>query len=70
MKTFSKIALSTAALAFALIMIAAKKKTLAQKKSIEIANEGYETAADMLDYGKAKTLKKMHFGPVLPHHNF
>jgi hypothetical protein len=70
MKTYSKITLGAAALAFATIMIATKKKAIAQKQMSEIANEGYETAADILKVNNKKSLKKMHFGPVLPHHSF
>jgi predicted transcriptional regulator len=70
MKTYSKITLGAAALAFATIMIANKKKVNAQKQISEIANEGYETAADILNINKGKSVKKMHFGPVLPHHTF
>jgi hypothetical protein len=70
MKTYSKITLGAAALAFTAIMIASKKKATAQKQISEISNEGYETAADILNLNKGKSLKKMHFGPVLPHHTF
>ena len=70
MKTYSKITLGAAALAFTAIMIASKKKTSVQKQISEISNEGYETAADILNLKKGKALKKMHFGPVLPHHTF
>ncbi len=68
MKTSSKITLGAAALAFTGIMLFSKKKVNTQKTIASIANEGYETAADNLKIGKK--LKKMHFGPVLPHHNF
>jgi hypothetical protein len=70
MKTYSKITLGAAALAFATIMIASKKRANSQKQISEISNEGYETAADILNVNKSKPLKKMHFGPVLPHHTF
>jgi hypothetical protein len=70
MKTYSKITLGAAALAFATIMIASKKKSNAQKQISEIANEGYETAADILNPKNNKSFKKIHLGPVLPHHNF
>ncbi len=70
MKTYSKITLGAAALAFTAIMITSKKKTNAQKQISEIANEGYETAPDILKLKDGKSLKKMHFGPVLPHHRF
>jgi hypothetical protein len=70
MKTYSKITLGAAAIAFATIMIASKKKANTQKQINEMANEGYETAADILNLNNGKPLKKMHFGPVLPHHTF
>jgi hypothetical protein len=68
MKLFSKITLGAAAVAFTSIMFVSKKKANAKKSLAEIANKGYETAADDLKGGEK--LKKMHFGPVLPHHNF
>lgn len=70
MKTYSKLILGAAALAFTAIMIASKKKAATEKQISEISNEGYETAADILNITKSKSLKKMHFGPVLPHHYF
>ena len=68
MKLFSKITLGAAAVAFTSIMLVSKKKATAKKTIADIANKGYETAAD--DLKENKKLKKMHFGPVLPHHNF
>jgi hypothetical protein len=68
MKTTSKIAIAAAALAFTSIMIVSKKKASTQKIIEAISNDGYETAADALN--PSKKLKKMHFGPVLPHHSF
>jgi hypothetical protein len=68
MKLFSKITLGAAAVAFTSIMLTSKKKANAKKSLTDIANKGYETAAD--DLKVDKKLKKMHFGPVLPHHNF
>ncbi len=68
MKLFSKITLGAAAVAFTSIMLVSKKKASAKKLVVDIANKGYETAAD--DLNKNRKLKKMHFGPVLPHHNF
>ena len=70
MKTYSKITLGAAALAFTAIMIANKKRDIIKKQISEISNEGYETAADILKLQNGKPLKKMHFGPVLPHHTF
>lgn len=70
MKSFSKITLGAAALAFAGIMIASKKKANTKKKITAVANEGYETAVDILNPKNKKAFKKMHLGPVLPHHNF
>ncbi len=68
MKIFSKITLGTAVVVFTSIMLVSKKKASAKKSAADIANKGYETATD--DFKKNKKLKKMHFGPVLPHHNF
>lgn len=70
MKSFSKITLGTAAIAFAGIMIASKKKANGEKQIAAISNEGYETATDILTPKNNKSFKKIHLGPVLPHHNF
>ncbi len=70
MKSFSKITLGAAAIAFTGIMIASKKKANTQKQITAIANEGYETAVDILSPKNNNSIKKIHLGPVLPHHNF
>jgi hypothetical protein len=70
MKTYSKITLGAAAIAFAAILIASKKKANSEKQMAAIANEGYETASDVLNPKNNKSFKKIHLGPVLPHHNF
>jgi hypothetical protein len=68
MKTYSKITIGAAAIAFASLMIVSKRKANAENRKTEIANEGYEAAADSIK--PSKKLRKMHLGPVLPHHNF
>ncbi len=70
MKSFSKITLGAAAIVFAGIMIASKKKANGEKQIAAISNEGYETAADILTQKNNKSFKKIHLGPVLPHHIF
>jgi hypothetical protein len=70
MKTYSKITLGAAALTFTGILIAYKRKASIQKTTAKIANEGYETAADILNPNSSRKIKKLHLGPVLPHHSF
>jgi hypothetical protein len=70
MKKYFKITLGAAAIAFVSIITISKRKADTHKKTIAIANEGYETAVDMLHLNNGKPVKKMHFGPVLPHHTF
>ena len=64
MKTSSKIMILTAigAAAITLLLINAQKKKRMLKN---IADEGYETAPDILFPGKSVS-SKLHYGPVVP----
>jgi hypothetical protein len=70
MKNYSKITIGAAAITFTGILIASKRKANAQKITAKIASEGYEIAADILNPTSNSRLKKLHLGPVLPHHIF
>ncbi len=44
----------------------AKREYKSRKKLKEIADEGYETATDVLYPDDADLGRKLHYGPVLP----
>ena len=67
MKTRNKIILATAAIAVTgLIVYAASRHKKTNKMLTEIADEGYETAPDVLFPDKQKRSNKLQYGPVLP----
>ncbi len=68
MKTTKKIIYSAATIAFTGLLVYAIRKKNTKKRVAQVANEGYETAADILHPEKSKRFKKLHYGPVLPHH--
>jgi hypothetical protein len=47
-----------------LLLLTSKQKK--KKRLKKIAEEGYETASDILFPNKSNPSKKLHFGPVLP----
>lgn len=51
--------------AFGLILLLTNKEKK-KKRLQKIAEEGYETANDILFPNKSNPSKKLHFGPVLP----
>ena len=61
-KTIAGIAAITAITLLLLLTSKQKKK----KRLRKIAEEGYETASDILFPNKSNPSKKLHFGPVLP----
>ena len=59
--------IAAAAIITALVVNSEKKrKKKASKRLIEIADEGYETAHDILFPRKNKEFSKLKYGPVLP----
>ena len=67
MKLPQKIALGllvAAAAIFAVYISGERTKT--KRMLSQIADEGYETAQDVLFPGKTIQDKKLHFGPVIP----
>jgi len=67
MKTRDKIILATAAIAVAGLFVYAASRHKKNKRMLnEIADEGYETAHDVLFPGKEKRDHKLRYGPVLP----
>ena len=66
MKTFYKIALGTAILT-ALIIVISSPKEDNECRLAKVADEGYETADDILFPSTKRTVdKRLHYGPVLP----
>ena len=66
MKTRNKILLGVAAITVAglVVYLANRKKT--HRMLEQIADEGYETAHDVLFPDKERRNKKLQYGPVLP----
>lgn len=65
MKNSSKIMILTAIGTAALVMYLIRKGNAKKMMLSNIANEGYETAPDILFPGKDVS-SKLHYGPVLP----
>jgi hypothetical protein len=68
MKKEVKILYSIAAIAATGLLVYAVRKKNSVNRIAEVADEGYETAADVLHPKTNKRFKKLHYGPVLPHH--
>ena len=66
MKTSKKILYSAAALAFTGLLVYVTRRANTKRRIKEVANEGYETAADLLHPKTNRRFKKIHYGPVLP----
>lgn len=67
MKKTEKILLGAAGIAIVtgFIVFAVRRHRLNQRNA-RVAEEGYETAGDILYPGKRHKRKKLHYGPVLP----
>ena len=67
MKTTNKIILATTTVAVAgLLIYAATRHKKTKRMLTEIADEGYETAPDVMFPGKVKSNSKLQYGPVIP----
>jgi hypothetical protein len=68
MKVVGKVALSLAILAVAglVVCIATSKRSDTNDMLDQIADEGYETATDVLFPGKTLTGRKLRYGPTIP----
>ena len=70
MKKSEKILYGSAVIAAAGLLIYAIRRSNTKKRIADVANHGYETAADVLHPKTNKRFTKLHYGPVLPHHEF
>ena len=68
MKKELKIIYSLAAIAATGLLVYAVRKKNTLTRMAEVADEGYETAADVLHPKTNQRFRKLHYGPVLPHH--
>jgi hypothetical protein len=66
MKTSTKIVIGISAVAVVGLMIYSYRRKKTCNMLIEVSNEGYETAPDVLFPNKGKRGSKLHYGPVLP----
>ena len=68
MKTSKKLLYCAAAITFTSLLVYAARRSNTKRRIAEVADEGYETAADLLHPKTNKRFKKLHYGPVLPEH--
>ena len=68
MKTSKKLLYGVAAIAFTSLLVYAARRSNTKRRIAEVADEGYETAADLLHPKTNKRFKNLHYGPVLPEH--
>lgn len=66
MKTSKKLMIGFGALAAIGALIVVTRRYNTGRRLTHIANEGYETAHDILYPTKYNRAKKLHYGPVLP----
>lgn len=66
MKSSNKVLLAIGLAAVAGLVIYTVRRQQSNKRFANIANEGYETALDILYPHKVHGRKKVHYGPVLP----
>lgn len=65
MKTKSKVLIATAVVTAAITFYLVSKKKSAKRMLQDIADEGYETASDILYPGKTFS-EGLRYGPVIP----
>lgn len=66
MKNNSKITLALTAVATAALVIYLTRCVNAKRMLVKVADEGYETAHDILYPGKDNGGKELRYGPTLP----
>jgi hypothetical protein len=66
MKTSTKITLGMAAIALTGALVYVTRSYNTRKRLLHIANEGYETAHDILYPTQYNRGRKLQYGPVLP----
>lgn len=66
MKTSTKITLGLAGIVLTGVVIYATRSYNTRKRLLHIANEGYETAHDILYPRQYNRGRKLQYGPVLP----
>ena len=66
MKTSKKLIFGAAAIAFTSLLVYVTRRANTKRRIAEVADQGYETAADLLHPKTNSRFKKIHYGPVLP----
>lgn len=66
MKSSNKVLLAIGLAAAAGFIIYAMRRHQSDRRFAKIADEGYETAHDILYPHKSKGRRKVHYGPVIP----
>ena len=68
MKQYQKVIYGTLALAAIGLTVYATRRSNTKRRVADVSDRGYETAADLHYPRTGKRFKKLHYGPVLPHH--
>ena len=68
MKILPQIAMGIAVATAAVLIVKLVQQSNTKRMLTQVADEGYETAADLLHPKTNSRFKKLHYGPVLPHH--
>ena len=66
MKKTLKVALAVSVVVAIGVIVASSRRKKATKMLDQVADEGYETAHDILFPGKKSHKKELRYGPVLP----
>ena len=66
MKTSKKLIFGAAAIALTGLLVYVTRRSNTKRRIAEVADQGYETAADLLHPKTNSRFKKIHYGPVLP----
>jgi hypothetical protein len=66
MKNNKKWAIGLAVLGLAIILYKSNRKKQKEQTLLKVAEEGYETAQDVLFPSSKLRSRKQHYGPVLP----
>ena len=66
MKNSFKVTLALAVIGTAAIVIYATRSINSKRRLVQVSNEGYETAPDILFPGKSHSEPRLHYGPVIP----
>ncbi|MEJ7610719.1 MAG: hypothetical protein WKF88_06010 [Ferruginibacter sp.] len=70
MKQTQKVIYSLVAVSAIGLLVYATRRSNTKRRMADVADRGYETAADLHYPKTGYRFTKLHYGPVLPHHDF